>query len=77
MFFHFFLEEVSQASVEEVNRAKVSTFLPHPLGDSVRQVVDLTTNHYGAKTTFPLAVQEVDSQLKVKTAPVKVTAAQV
>jgi hypothetical protein len=62
--------------VEEVNQAKVlSTFLPHPLGDSVRQVVDLTTNHYGAKTTFPLAVQEVDSQLKVKTAPVKVTAA--
>ena len=39
---------------------------PHPLGDRVRQVVDLTTNDYGAKTTFLLAVQEVDSQIKVK-----------
>jgi hypothetical protein len=29
--------------VEEVNQANVSTFLPHPLGDRVRQVVDLTT----------------------------------
>jgi hypothetical protein len=68
--------EVSQASVEEVNQAKVlSTFLNNALSDSVRQVVNLTTNNYGAKATFPLAVQEVDSLLTVKTAPVKVTAA--